>query len=151
VKKAPTEETDFDILTKAFNFVPGLLLKFVVWLLRVLDYFGCLPRALTRLSPFHGSMYITSLASLGIPPVFHHLYDFGNVPVFVALGKKRRVNELEKDGSVVSRKYIDYTFVTDERICDGYYYAAVLRCFRNILQNPDCLDQPPEVVKQDVK
>ena len=45
----------------------------------VLDYFGFLPRWLTKLSPFHGSVYITSMASLGIPPIFHHLYDFGNV------------------------------------------------------------------------
>ena len=40
VKKAPTAETDFDLLTKMFNFVPGLLLKFVVWLLRPVLLFG---------------------------------------------------------------------------------------------------------------
>ena len=142
VKNAPADSTNFDNLAKAFNLIPGVLLKFVVWLLNLLDYFGCLPRALTRLSPFHGSLYITSMASLGIPPIYHHLYDFGNVPVFVSLGKKYRVNELSSDGDVVGRKYMDYTVVTDERICDGFYFASALRYLRGILQNPSCLDAP---------
>lgn len=150
VKNAPADSTNFDNLAKAFNLIPGVLLKFVVWLLNLLDYFGCLPRALTRLSPFHGSLYITSMASLGIPPIYHHLYDFGNVPVFVSLGKKYRVNELSSDGKVVARKYMDYTVVTDERICDGFYFASALRYLRGILQDPGCLDEPAPTVVRDV-
>ena len=150
VKNAPADNTNFDNLAKAFNLIPGVLLKFVVWLLNLLDYFGCLPRALTRLSPFHGSLYITSMASLGIPPIYHHLYDFGNVPVFVSLGKKYRVNELSSDGKVVARKYMDYTVVTDERICDGFYFASALRYLRGILQDPACLDEPAPTVVRDV-
>jgi len=151
VKNAPAADTGFDVLAFAFNLIPGVLLKFVVWLVKLLDYFGCLPRWLTRLSPFHGSLYITSMASLGIPPIYHHLYDFGNVPVFVSLGKKYYENEVQRDGSVKRCTYIDYTFVTDERICDGFYFASVLRYFRGILQDPWQLDQPPEVVNEDVK
>ena len=150
VKNAPADNTNFDNLAKAFNLVPGVLLKFLVWLLNLLDYFGCLPRFLTRLSPFHGSLYITSMASLRIPPIYHHLYDFGNVPVFVSLGKKYRVNELSSDGAVVSRKYMDYTVVTDERICDGFYFASALRYLRGILQDPSCLDEPAPAVARDV-
>ena len=151
IKAAPEDKTNFDLLAKALDLIPGLLLKFVVFLLRTLDYFGCLPRAITRLSPFHGSLYITSMASLGIPPIYHHLYDFGNVPVFVSLGRKYHVNELGQDGTVVRRSYIDYTFVTDERICDGFYFASVLRFFRGILQEPERLDIPAAAVTQDVK
>ena len=144
VKSAPTDRTNFDDLAKAFNLIPGVLLKFVVWLLNLLDYFGCLPRTLTRLSPFHGSLYITSMASLGIPPIYHHLYDF------VSLGKKYRVNELTSDGAVVVRRYMDYTVVTDERICDGFYFASALRYLRGILQDPGCLDEPAPAVVRDV-
>ena len=150
VKSAPADSTNFDDLARAFNLVPGVLLKFTVWLLNLLDYFGCLPRALTRLSPFHGSLYITSMASLGIPPIYHHLYDFGNVPVFVSVGKKYRVNELTSDGAVVVRRYMDYTVVTDERICDGFYFASALRYLRGVLQDPACLDEPAPAVVRDV-
>lgn len=150
VKSAPADDTNFDTLAKAFHLIPGPLLKLVVWVLSLLDYFGCLPRALTRLSPFHGSLYITSMASLGIPPIYHHLYDFGNVPVFVSLGKKYRENELQRDGTTAVRRYIDYTFVTDERICDGFYFASVLRFFRGILQEPSCLDTPAAEIVSDI-
>ena len=52
-------------------------------------------------------MYITSMGSLGIPPIYHHLYDFGNVPVFCAFGPKRKAYELEADGTAVSYTHLD--------------------------------------------
>lgn len=148
VKDAPLD-TGFDRLAGAFHLIPGLLLKFFVFLLQGLDYFGLLPRALTRLSPFHGTLYITSMASLGIPPIYHHLYDFGNVPVFCSFGKKRRVFETLRDGTVVKRKYIDCNFVTDERIVDGFYFASALRYLHGILDDPWQLDVPPEEIVRD--
>ena len=148
VKNAPLD-TGFDKLAGAFNLIPGLLLKGFVFLLQAADYFGLLPRFLTKLSPFHGSLYITSMASLGIPPIYHHLYDFGNVPVFVSMGKKRRVYETKRDGSVVARKYIDCNFVTDERIVDGFYFAACMRYLHGLLSDPWQLDAPPEEIVRD--
>ena len=148
MKDAPVD-TSFDKLAGAFNMIPGLLLKGFVFLLQAMDYFGLLPRFLTRLSPFHGSLYVTSMASLGIPPIYHHLYDFSNVPVFCAMGKKRRVLETRRDGTVELKKYIDFTYVTDERIVDGFYYASVLRYIHNLLSDPWQLDAPPAQINRD--
>jgi len=148
VKNAPLD-SGFDKLAGAFNLIPGLLLKFFVFLLQTMDYFGLLPRFLTKLSPFHGSFYITSMASLGIPPIYHHLYDFGNVPVFCSFGKKRRVYEAQRDGSVVLRKYIDCNFVTDERIVDGFYFASCMRYLHNLMHDPWQLDETPEEIVAD--
>ncbi len=117
---------------------------------RTLDYYGLMPRALKSVSPFHGSLVLTDLGSLGIPPVFHHLYDFGNVPIFIAFGAKRRVYESEKDGSVRLKKYMDYTVASDERICDGYYFARALKYIRSLMQHPETLEKPPEFVLSDV-
>jgi len=102
-----------------------------------------------HLSPFHGSMFITSMGSLGIPPIVHHLYDFGNVPVFIAFGRKRTEYEGQKDGSIVQKKYVDYSVMTDERICDGFYYATVLKKLEALLAHPEKLDEKPEL-KEDV-
>ena len=129
--------------------IPGLVLKFVVWLLKTLDYFGMIPGFLMEISPFHGSAYFTSMGSLGIRPVYHHLYDFGNIPVFCAFGRKRRAEEIH-DGEIVVRKYVDLKFNLDERICDGYYYAALLKYFTRLLSHPDLLDLPPETVAEDI-
>ncbi len=136
----------FDKAAGFLNHMPGLLLKFSVWVLKTLDYFGLLPRTLTDLSPFHGSFFITSMGSLGIPPVYHHLYDFGNVPLFMSFGAKRKKYEPQADGSIREVKYIDYTFVTDERICDGFYFASSLKTMMRILRDPWRLDEKPKEV-----
>lgn len=150
IKKSRANDSDFDDTAKFLNYIPGLCLKFTVWVLNCMDYFGLIPRSLTKISPFHGSFAITSMGSLGIPPVHHHLYDFGNIPVFCAFGAKYVKNKLEPDGTIKPHKYIDYKFTTDERICDGHYFAAALKLFKSIMKNPECLDNPPEKVYDDI-
>ncbi len=143
-------DSSFDNTAGLLTLIPGVVLKFTVWLLRTLDYFGLLPKFLLEVSPFHGSLFFTSMGSLGIPPIYHHLYDFGNLPVFVAFGCKRRALEIQEDGSVVQRKYLDMKFSLDERIVDGYYYAAFFKHYKRCLQRPEILDLPPEEVLTDI-
>ena len=150
VKATRELDSGLDNLIGYLNLIPGVLLKFVVWLLKLLDYFGLLPKFLLELSPFHGSLFFTSMGSLGIPPIYHHLYDFGNIPCFGAFGCKRRALEVQEDGSVVQRKYIDVKFVLDERIVDGYYYATFFKYYRNLLRRPEVLDEPPAEVIPDI-
>ena len=149
VKNTPLD-SNFDNVAGLLNLIPGVLLKFCVWLLKVLDYFGLLPKFLLEVSPFHGSLFFTSMGSLGIPPIFHHLYDFGNLPVFGAFGAKRRAYEILEDGTVVQRKYVDVKFTIDERIVDGFYYAAFFKHYKRILLHPEILDNPPEEIIQDI-
>lgn len=150
VKRSQELDSSLDGLIAVLLLIPGVFMKFTVWFLKMLDYFGLVPKFLLELSPFHGSLYMTSMGSLGIRPIYHHLYDFGNIPVFGAFGMKRRANEVLEDGTVVSRKYIDMKFTLDERICDGYCYATFFKYFRRILQHPEILDLPPEEVKRDI-
>ncbi len=144
------EESDFDTLAKVINYIPGLLLRWTIKLLNFLDYFGLLPRFLTRLSPFHGSMIVTSMGSLGIKPIYHHIYDFGNLPVFLAYGKKETENIICDDGTVRKRRKIDFKVVTDERICDGFYFASAFKLFKRYVENPELLEMPPEEVIEDI-
>lgn len=144
------ETNSFDKLNRALLYIPGLFLRWTVKLLFFLDYFDLLPRTFLKLSPFHGSMIITSMGSLGIKPIYHHIYDFGNLPVFLAYGAKRTVNELDSEGNVFKRKYIDLKAVTDERICDGYYYASAFKMFKRFVENPNLLETPPEQVFEDI-
>lgn len=143
-------DSNFDNTAKIFNYIPGLLLKNAVWLLKLFDYFGLLPKSLIEVSPFHGSMFITSMGSLGVPPVYHHLYNFGNIPVFLSFGAKYKKNELKEDGTVVQRKYIDYKVVCDERICDGFTLASGFKLMKSYLKNPHVLDEVPGTVYHDV-
>ncbi len=143
--------SNFDKLAKVLNFIPGLLLRWTIRFLRFLDYCGLLPKCLTRLSPFHASLFITSMGSLGIPPIVHHLYDFGTVPTFIAFGSRQRELKVNEDGSVARHSYTEITYNLDERICDGFYYASALKVIRGCFKHPEVLDAPPDKVYEDIK
>ena len=129
---------------------PRFLLRFALTILRIMDYFGWLPQSLLDASPFHGSMIITDLGSLRIGPVYHHIYNFGTLPVFISFGAKRHAYELDRHGNMVDRKYVDCKFVMDERTVDGHYYAHFLQAFRYICQHPEIVETPPSKVVEDV-
>ncbi len=149
--KGDTEGNDTDKLAGVLNYLPRFLLRFVVWLIKTLDYYALLPRAVTRISPFHGSMIITSMGSLGIRPVYHHIYDFGNLPIFVSYGAKQTGIKLDDEGNPKKYRYIEMKVVTDERICDGYYYASAFKMMKKIFENPHVLENPPEQVIEDIE
>ncbi|MGI5936834.1 MAG: hypothetical protein ACOX7I_08550 [Oscillospiraceae bacterium] len=148
--KANDGENNTEQVAAALFKLPGIVLKFAIWFFNLMDYFGLLPKALLDASPFHGSMIITDIGSLGIPSIYHHLYNFGNLPVFLSFGAKRKAVELDKDGQPVERKYIDFCATVDERICDGYYYATAFKYLKYYLNNPWLLETPPEKVEEDI-
>lgn len=129
---------------------PRFLLRFALAIVRMLDYFGRLPQAILDASPFHGSMIITDLGSLRIGPIFHHIYNFGTLPFFVAFGAKRHAYELDRHGQMVDHKYVDCKFVMDEGIVDGHYYAQFLQAIRYMFAHPEILETPPTKVVEDV-
>ena len=154
VVEAAKEEEDgnsgFEDVMNTLSKLPRPVLRFAVWALNVMDYYGLLPQSLTNISPFHGSMVITSMGSLGIKPIYHHIYNFGNLPVFVSYGAKRRDVTVDRKGNVITKKVIDMKVVTDERICDGFQYAAGFKCWKKYIENPSLLTSPPEMVKHDI-
>ena len=150
LNKQEGDNNNMDTAARVLVSFPGLFLRFTVWVLKVFDYFGMLPRFLTKLSPFHGSLFITNMGSLGMPPIYHHLYEFGNLPVFIAMGGKRTEYVLNKDGETEKRRLLDFTVVCDERICDGHYYATAFKKIKKLIENPEQLLTPPETVVEDI-
>jgi len=130
--------------------LPRFLLRFAIMILRVFDYFGWLPQSLVDVSPFHGSMIITDLGSLRIGPVYHHIYNFGTLPTFIAFGAKRHAYELNRRGEMVDHKYVDCKFVLDEGIVDGHYWAQFLQAYRYMFAHPEILTTPPTRIVDDV-
>lgn len=130
--------------------LPRGLLRLAVLILRVMDYFGWIPLSLLDSSPFHGSMTITDTSTLRIGPVFHHIYNFGNLPVYISFGAKRHVFELNRHGEPVSKKYIDAKFTLDERTVDSHYYSQFLQAMRYIFAHPEILERSPTRVIEDV-
>jgi hypothetical protein len=139
-----------DSTARLFMLAPGFLVRFLLWLVRALDFHGKLPKLLHKVSPFHTSVFVTDLGSLGIKSIYHHLYDLGTTSIFVAFGEKQVVRELDKEGRMVARRYVGIKVVGDERICDGHYFAMSFRYLISLFKDPSLLEGPPEMVIDDV-
>ncbi len=138
-----------DKLMKTLNVLPRCLFSFAIWFMRFTDFYGVLPKAVHNASPFHTSVFITNIGSIGAEPIYHHIYNFGSTSLFIAMGNKRKQRVIGKDGKIQERKVMKLRFVADERIADGYYLAVALKYFSNLFEHPELLEAPPENVVED--
>ncbi len=144
-------ENDLDKLAGVLSRIPNWVMRWAFALIRVLDRSSLLPQAVVDASPFHGGLFITYLKSLGIPGIYHHIYDLGTIGQFIAVGKERLAPVVDqKTGEIQVKKIMSMMVVADERICDGLYYARSMRLFRRLLENPWGLEERLEVVEKDI-
>ena len=52
---------------------------------------------------------------------------------------------------VVVEKHMPFSLVSDERFCDGLYYALSLRQINKFMKNPAILEKPLEKKEEDIK
>jgi hypothetical protein len=138
-----------DIVSRVLGYLPDFLMRTVVFLLYWMDKVGIMPKLIFNVSPWHCSIFLTNIGSIGVESIYHHLYEFGTCSMFVAMGKKTRENIIDKNGDTVAQKSILLKFVLDERVCDGFYYASSMRQLNKILAAPSILLTPPEIVRVD--
>ena len=148
--KTAEQNNNPEELAGVFARFPRFLIRFAIAVLRVMDYYGLIPESLEEASPFHGSLIVTDLGSLRIGPVYHHIYNFGTLPVFIAFGSKYHKYEITKKRELAERKYIDTKMVVDEGIVDGHYYSQLLQAYRYMFQHPEILETPPTKVVEDI-
>lgn len=146
-----TGENDTDkLLRTLMKHIPGPLIKIVINTLMWMDKHNILPKAIIELSPFHTSMFITNLKSLGINHVFHHTYNFGTTGLFFAMGKEKQI-PVAFGKEIGTQKHMGFGLVSDERFCDGLYFAMSLRQLRKIMRNPAQLETPLEKKVEDIE
>lgn len=127
--------------------IPGLL-RFGCSFLRWMDRHNLLPKAIIDVSPFHASCAITNLASIRTNHIYHHVYDFGTIGEFFAMGNFREVPK-RVGGEVIFETCMPIGFVMDERICTGAYCSMALQRFKSYLTHPERLEGVPRVVNVD--
>jgi len=150
VARQEGDTTNLDFVSRSLRWMPNVIFRWFVGFMGFLDYFGIMPKIIHEASPFHGSIFISNLGSLGIPPIYHHLYNFGTVPTFITFGAKHTDYLPGKDGTWEKHRYIDFTVTSDERITDGQYLASSFKYLEWLFRHPDELDHPPEQVIEDV-
>ena len=141
-----TEEGDFVIrLAKAVLCVPGMA-TVIVGAVKLLDRYGLAPGVLMRELPFYSGMFITNKGSIGLPAPMHHIYNFGNVGLFIGMGGVRKKAFVEPDGKARMRRWMPLGLVADERVCSGAHYGAFFGDVIRYMDNPEMLENPPEEV-----
>jgi hypothetical protein len=135
-----------DIISRIMGYLPDFVMRVVVFVLMWLDKVGLMPKVIESASPWHCSVFLTNIGSIGVESIYHHLYEFGTCSMFIAMGKKSRRHAMNKHGELTVYKSILLKFVMDERICDGFYYASSMRLLSRILSDPKVLLTPPEKV-----
>ncbi len=136
-----------DKLVSILSAIPSGLIRAIVKFLMFLDKHGIMPKKIIEASPFHTSVFLTNVGSLGIDSIYHHIYNFGTTSMFFSMGKKKK-SYIYEDEEFKEEKCITLAFVGDERICDGYYYASSFKLLLKYLKKPELLEENGEVEKE---
>jgi hypothetical protein len=129
--------------------VPGLATLFV-GIGRLLDRYGLVPASLIKELPFFSGLFITNNASIGLNHVWHHIYNFGNVSMFIGMGNVLKEATVDSEGKARMKRWLPLGMTADERMCSGAHYAAFFASMVKHMNNPELLETPPEKVKFDL-
>ncbi len=144
VKTGDTDDTT-DILNLFAGF-PKPVVQLSVGVLDFLNNIGRYPKDIYMADPMHASVFVTNLGSIGLKNVpYHHLYDRGTNSVFICLGEihKDKVYD-DRSGELVIRDVVEVSTTIDERISDGFYFIQAMNEFKEILNNPELLEEKLE-------
>ena len=116
--------------------LPTFLLRGVMALLRWLDRVNLMPAGMIASDPMYASAFLANLGGLGIDDTFHHLYEYGTVSLFGAVGRAEKAVFVGEGGAVDVRDALKLCWTFDERINDGFYCASSLAEVQRIVEDP---------------
>jgi hypothetical protein len=126
---------------KFFTKLPRWLMRIVMQVLFVLDYYGKAPQTLVKADPNYATVMMSNLGSIKLNSAYHHLSNWGTNSLFLVIGKKRRSPLLREDGTYEMRTVLNLGITLDERIADGYYYSKSIQILLHLLQHPELLNE----------
>ncbi len=157
VQMRPTDDDTFETFTRRINekigversgkktytdkelslflSLPRPVLNAAIPVIKWADYHGLLPEAFIGPDPMFASTFIANLGSLGMRAGYHHLYEWGNCPLFLMLGRTED-RPFVVDGEILVKRILHVRFSFDERIDDGLNAGKGIDVFRQILENP---------------
>lgn len=115
--------------------LPPVLRRGVVRVASAVNAVNLLPRAFIDGDPFFASAFVTNLGSVGLDGAFHHLYEYGTIPIFGTLGRVHETVVVE-DGHPAVARVASMRFTYDERVEDGLYAAGALADFQRLVEHP---------------
>lgn len=140
VAKSDEVKKDDDKVIETLMKLPRFMLRLLFAFLRWMDFYFNMPKMFADVDPLRCSAYIANLGSIGIQAPFHHLFEWGNCSMFIAIGKIGYMPVAQQDGTLTSRKMVEVKVTLDERIADGFYFARSLELIEEYLKNPESIE-----------
>lgn len=119
-----------------FDRFPRVVLQVAVRLLRWLDARSLLPAGFVEGDGLFTSVVVANLGSLGMGPAYHHLYEWGNCPLFLTVGAIEP-QPVVVDGRLEIRPVLPLRWTYDERIDDGLNARFGIDAVVAVLEHPD--------------
>lgn len=119
-----------------FLHAPPSVRRGIVRVANAANALNLLPRTFIDGDPFFASAFVTNLGSVGLDSAYHHLYEYGTIPIFGALGRVHETVEVV-DGRPAVARTASMKFTYDERVEDGLYAAHALADFQHLVEHPD--------------
>jgi hypothetical protein len=139
--KINTTDQELGLLLK----FPGFARRIIMASLRGLDRLGLLPPSFIRNDPMYCSAFFANMASLGMPPVYHHLYEYGTAGIFGSVGRP-----VAEPGSPTSgpdrRRAMQIRWTFDERCDDGLAAWYAIRRVKQVVEDPESVGIVAETV-----
>jgi hypothetical protein len=146
VKKAVSEDVlENEKVVRGLMRIPDGLLFWLINFMNRLDDHNLMPKSLLESDPMWCTMFLTNTGSFGMEAPFHHLYERGNCPLFMAVGKVRGESRMNDKGELLHRQMVTVRYSYDDRIADGVYMGKTLELFRRFVEKPSVLMEPPEI------
>jgi len=133
------KETDTDREINLLLRLPPFLLRLFVRAGMWLNERNLFPKAMIDNDPLFSSAFVANLGSVGIDACYHHNYDYGTIPVFLTIGRLKKVPVVNEADEVVAAEVFELKYTYDERTEDGFYVARGLEMIRHALEQPERL------------
>ena len=128
---------DMDVLNKLPKWISRPAVRFICWL----EKKGRIPKSLVATDPYHSSVVLANLGSIGLPNGYHHLTNWGTTSMFVLIGNAGRLPFFDNE-ELTFRDGVEIGFTVDERIADGFYFSKSIKMLELFLQEPELLERP---------
>ena len=130
------EETHSDKDVAMWSALPRPVMAGMIKAVKWGDWLNVIPAGFIEHDGFYTSMFIANLGSLGMNAGYHHLYEYGNCPLFMMTGVIEE-RPLSVDGDVKPVRVLPIHWTYDERIDDGLTSFEGIKRVRNCLELPD--------------
>ena len=126
------KKNDVDALMNFVGKLPRFVLTILFFVISRLEYHGIVPEALTKGDPNYSTCLLANLGSIGAGAPYHHLSNYGTCSMMSTIGTYYKKDD---------RTLLPITFILDERIADGFYFAKSLKYTRYILDHPKVIEE----------